>query len=349
MHAPSSTRGRAAIALLALALALAPGLAGLTAADGHGPPSDGDRASPPEEGNESRDGEQGNRSDGDAASGDRSEPSENRGGPEDRPGADPVQIEDRPGGFATRAPQGSPRPTVAVDASEARANVERDDVRELTLQVDALVAHLDEDGDAAYDLGEPVVERIGLHDLDHEIVADPANETRTLAYQLPRGGSLELVFDVGADHGAEVGAKVDVRVTGYTPPDPDARLALGARVEVPGGVEVADVDRADALAGRSGEAVPYVSWADTVQVDGSERDVGTSVHVSATPDEASEGSSALVYWSYPQGEHIVHDPTLGVTDAVRDLPGQAWAFAIGLAATLVILGAGYAVRRRVRL
>jgi len=316
---------------LAVALALAPGLA---LAQPGGPDARG------------QDEERGaNRSEG--SGDDREAGGADRGREGDPPGrADPVRIEDRPAGFATRAPQGSARPTVAVDAARAQASVDRPDVGALSLRLAELVAYVDEDDDGAYDLGEPVLERRDLRDLDHQIRDGPGEATRSLVYELPDGGELVVRFDVGTQHGPEVGAKFDVELRNHTAPSPDARLALGTRAEAAGEVEPVELDGAPALAGRQGDEVAYLSWAPTVLVDGAEREVGWSVHLSAASDEAADEGHALLYWSYPQGDEVVHDPTLGVTEAVRDLAGETGPFLAGLAATLAVLAAGYAVRRR---
>lgn len=264
---------------------------------------------------------------------------------DDRGRAPPVTVEDRPNGFATRAPEGSPRPTVEVDVDRGRATVARPDVVPLDVQLDIVVEYRDTDGDGAYDVGEPVLNRTDLRTAPHRVVQDDANETRELVYELHGDGELVLRFDLGTAHGRQVATKVDVRITGHTFEGPDTRLALGSLVEVPGGVETVEIDGEPAIAGTSGDEVAYLSWAPTVEVDGVEHAVGWSAHVSAeTPSE-----SAIVYWSYPQGDEIVHDPRLGVTAAVEDLAGQISPFAIGLAVALAVLGVGYATRRRGRL
>lgn len=259
--------------------------------------------------------------------------------------ADPVEIQRIPGGFATRAPPESPRPEVVVDADRGRALVQRPGVQPLSMTLDTLVEFTDADGDGGYDVGEPVIQRHPLRSTPYRIAVDPANETRTVVYDLANGSQLQLVFDLGTSHGERVGTKLDVEVEGYVFENASTRIALGTRVHVDGGLEHATQRGRPVLLGERGEEVAYLSWRPTVQVDGEQAAVTSTVHVDAV--EPTE--SAIVYWAYPQGEHIVHDPTLGVRDAIQDLAGRAMPFAIGLAATVGLLGVGYAVRSRWRL
>lgn len=336
--------------VLALALALAPAFAGSTALAQEQGPSNGGQA---DEANGSQ--RDANRSDEEADGGEEGQ-ADRRGGqdgspdrgqgderrPDEAGRAPPVEIHDRPGGFATRAPPDQARPNVAVDARNASATVERDDVRPLDLHLDQVVEFVDQDGDGAYDVGEPVENRTSLNEAPSRVEADEANETRTVVYELGEEGQLRLVFDLGTAHAEDVGTKFDVVVDGYAFGREDARIALGSRIQVDGGIERVEIDGQPALAGETGEQVSYLSWVPTVQVDGADHPVASSVHVDA--EEPAE--SAIVYWAYPQGEEIVHDPALGVRDAIRDLAGQIAPFALGLAATATLLFGGYAARAR---
>jgi len=336
---------RPALALiLGLALALAPALAGGLApavlAQGQAPEDDarGGANDSPDQRNES-----GSQQRGDGASEAQRGP-ENRGPPEDRGRAPPVDVEDRRGGFATRAPPDSPRPEVAVDARNATATVQRADVRAMDVHLDQVVAFTDADDDGAYDVGEPVLERQTLPDRPNRIVADEANATRILVYELDEAGEAELhlVFDLGTDHAERVATKFDVELRNYTFEAENAHVALGSRVQVAGGLERVERNGHPAVAGEQGEEVTYLSWVPNATVDGTEHPVGSSVHV----DAEQPADSAIVYWAYPQGDRIVHDPALGVGDAIRDFAGSLPSFGLGLAATTTILFAGYAIRAR---
>ncbi len=278
----------------------------------------------------------------DAGSDDRRRDGTDRGSDE-RGRAPPVQIRDRPGGFATRAPSDSPRPTVAVDARNASATVQRGDVTPMAVHMDTLVEFVDQDGDGAYDIGEPVVNHTDLQHTPHRVEVDQTSDSRSLVYDLGNESQLRLVYDLGTDQeDAQVAAKFDVRIDDYDFQHSDARIALGSHVEVVGGLERVEREGQPAVAGQQGEEVTYLSWVPTVDVDGEEHPVASSVHVDA--EQPSE--SAIVYWAYPQGDEIVHDPTLGVQDAVQDLAGRVAPFALGLAGTLAVLGVGYEVRAR---
>lgn len=268
-----------------------------------------------------------------------------RRGPDDRGRADPVEIRDKGPGFATTAPPDSPRPSFAMDARNASAVVERPDVVPLNLRLDTLVEFADRDGDGAYDVGEPVERRISLREAPREIQVDEANATRTVVYEVANGSHLELAFDFGTGHGSQVATKLDVVVEDYPFQAPHHRIALGSQVQVDGGLERVTHDGRPALAGEAGDEVAYLSWTEDVRVDGEARQVASTVHISA--DEPTE--TAVVYWAYPQGETIVHDPTFGVQEAVEDLAGRLSAFGFGLAATVTLLGLGFAARERWRI
>jgi hypothetical protein len=350
---PSLTRPSPALALVlaltvAFAPALVPSLATSALAQESGPANGGPDNGSQRDANRSQDpngSDDGDRSASerrgtDDGQGDRSD----RGADDDRgPGSagPPVEIEDRRGGFATRAEPGSPRPEVAVDAANASASVQRGDVRPLDVHLDEVLAFEDGDGDGAYDVGERVLDRQSLPEAPAEILVT-ANETRTAVYELGEEASLELVFDVSAAHGDEVGAKFDVEVHNYTFADgEDVHTALGSRIQVDGGLERVEREGRPAVVGEAGDDVAYLSWVQNATVDGTDHRVGSSVLV-----DAEERDSAVVYWAYPQGEEIVHDPELGVRDAVRELAGNPGSFAFGLAVTTTILFGGYAVRAR---
>lgn len=266
-------------------------------------------------------------------------------GQRERGRAPPVEIEDRPGGFATRAPPGSPRPSVAVDASQARLEVDHPTASPLEMQFDAVLVYVDTDADGAYDLGEPVHARTDLRGAENRVRQGDEPDQRHVTYALANGGELVLRFDLGRDHAPSVATKFDVIIRNQTYDRDELRLALGAHLGSADGMETVQLDGHPALAGDGSDQAGYLSWVPTVQVDGAEHPVRWSTHVSTSPGDAS----AIVYWSYPTGDEIVHDPTLGVTAAIEDLAGQIPAFAVGLAATVTILGSGYLVRRRWRL
>lgn len=336
MHRSTPKTPTAIALLLALALAVAPalsaGLAPTAVAQNDG------------EGNDSRPEGQGQANGSERGGPDERGQRDNGppGGPDDRPGrGPPVDIEDRRGGFATRAPPDSPRPEVAVDAANATARVDRGNVRALDVHLDEVLAFVDEDGDGAYDVGEPVLDRNPLPDRpSHVLQAGP--DQREIVYELGDAASMSLLFNVSGERGDQVGAKFDVRLHNYTfEHEGDVHVALGSAIEVDGGLERVTREGRPALVGERGDEVAYLSWVENATVDGTEHRVGSSVLV-----DAEERDSAVVYWAYPQGEQIVHDPELGVQEAIRDLAGRAGPFAFGAAATVTLLAFGYAVRAR---
>jgi hypothetical protein len=319
---PPNDRSTSLALLLAVALALAPAIGALAPLAGaqNGSPDERDQGNGQANASEER-GRQ------------------DRGPPEER--GPPVDVEDRRGGFATRAPPDSPRPEVAVDASNATARVDRGDVRPLDVHLDEVLAFVDEDGDGAYDVGEPVLDRHPLAERPSQVLRT-GTEQREVVYELGEGASMSLVFNVSGERGDRVGAKFDVEIRNYTfDHEGDVHVALGSSIQVTGGLERVERDGRPAVVGEAGEDVAYLSWVQNATVDGSDHPVGSSVLV-----DAEEQDSAVVYWAYPQGEEIVHDPELGVRDAIRDLAGSLAPFALGLAATGTLLFAGYLVRAR---
>jgi hypothetical protein len=195
-----------------------------------------------------------------------------------------------------------------------------------------LVEFVDEDGDGAFDAGEPVVAR---HDLARPPDAVAGNTTRRVTYDLDPG---RLHLDVRSVGDA---TKFDIVIEGYSFASPDTRLALGSAIRVDDGVRFGHVNGAPAiLAGGTGQ-VPYLSWVETVQVDGRSAPVGWSVLASLSAD----GGNAVVYWAYPQGASITHDPLLGVTFVQVQRLLDAPAFLVAVAASLVFLGLGVLRRR----
>lgn len=282
-------------------------------------------------------------------------PPDDSGPPEDRPGppdedrrpVDPVAIRDHAQGFRTEPPAGSLRPEIDVDAARGTASLHRDDVSPLAFQLDALIEFIDENGNGVYEVGEPVIQRIPLRDARFGVISDPENESRDIVYPLGEDGRLVLRFDLGQRHGPQVGTKFDVIIEGFPFQEQQSLVAIGMRVQSPAGLRIAEVATEEALVGHQGTQVPYLSWEGEVFVDGAAHRVGSSVHLAT--GEGDRAESAIVYWAYPQGAFILHDPILGVTQAVKDLLGQMTPFVIGFMGALVLMGAGYLARRRTRL
>lgn len=276
-----------------------------------------------------------------------------RGPPEDTPGqerrpVDPVAIRDNATGFRTEAPPGSQRPEFTLDAAQGSASIHRGDIEPMTLRLDALVEYIDENQNGAYDLGEPVQQRTPLRGAPFEIVVDNENETRDIVYTLEAGGQLILRFHLGQNHGESVATKFDVIIDDYPFSQDDSRLAIGMNLASLAGLQTAEVNAEPALAGKQGAEVPYLSWEQDVIVDGVRESVGASIHLSSAM-AGEDAQSAIVFWSYPQGASIIHDPIFGVTESITDRIGDLVPFLIGTAAAIGLLGAGYMTRRRTRL
>jgi hypothetical protein len=319
-----------ALGLLLGALSALPAAA---ASDGETDPSTSSSASGTDEPSDTQDAHQG------GARGDSSHDQK-----DDGPQGD-VDVQDDDHGFRTHPSSGSDRPSVQFDAANATLGLDRPDVARMTVRIDGALEFVDENHNGAYDLGEKVVARYGLRDLSPRLQRDDAAHTRDAVYDLPGAGKITLRFHLGTASSRE-GTKYDVVVDEFPFLRADTLLAVGSIVEGAAGLRASTVLGGPAIEGRSGPLVPFLSWVPTVDVDGVPRSVGWSVHVSTS----AGAQSAIVYWSYPRGHHLVHDPTVGVTAALRAaVLGDAAALVWAVPATLLVLGIGYALRRRVPL
>ncbi len=276
-----------------------------------------------------------------------SPPGDQPGAGTDRRPVDPVAIRDNATGFRSEAQTGSPRPAVAMDAGRAMASLHRDGIHSLGLQLDTLLEYEDENDNGAYDIGETVHQRIPLRGGVFEMVVDAENQTRDVVYPIDNG-QLILRFHFKDVQNAAVGAKFDVIIDGYPYQGNDTHLALGMRVDSQAGLKVDEVHGEPALVGQTGEQVPYLSWEGDVQVDNATHSVGSSIHLSSTQGREN-ADNAILYWSYPQGESIHHDPILGVTPGIDAFVGDWAPYLLGAAGVAALMGIGYTARRRTRL
>ncbi|MBW3583477.1 MAG: hypothetical protein KY455_10305 [Euryarchaeota archaeon] len=258
------------------------------------------------------------------------------------PAPAPAIVEDADDGFRTERTVDSPRPRVDFDARAAELKLETDsETPGLTSRIDGLVEYLDENGNGAYDIGEPVLDRIPVRDLEPVIQHGVEGaDTREVAYTLPGGGTLTLIFHLGTS--GQVGAKYDILVVDHPFHDPESRLAIGVSAAVDGGVRLLEIDGQPAVAGQDGDDVAYLRWVTEAIVDGDTVPVGWSVHIS----HSETVESAIIYWSYPQGMRILHDPEVGITHLPPDLIGDAELFVYGLVLTGTTLLVGHEFRRR---
>lgn len=248
-------------------------------------------------------------------------------------------VEQTDDGFRLVPPPDQPRSSVHVNIPNATVTLApADGTRALQTRLDAIIEYADENGNGAYDLGERVLQRFAVRDLASRTTSE-GNVTQSAVYALPGGGALSLRFHLAT---VDAATKYDIGVDQFPFTSPSSRLAVGALVSVEGGVRPTTVHGAPAIAATVGDRVAFLSWTPTVQVDGRDAPVGWSVHTSTS----ETGGSAIVYWSYPHGARILHDPTLGITSFARAILGDALGLALGTVVVVVLLGAGYVARRR---
>ncbi|MGB1586481.1 MAG: hypothetical protein ACPHID_05490 [Thermoplasmatota archaeon] len=304
--------------------------------DANEPDADGNETSePPEDGDASEDSEEPDAPDDeqdpeDASNGDLDdEADEDADGDDDfdREGDDDEddnEFDDDDDGFTDR--------TSGVRYSKADNRFQIAGQTRLDHQFLELLEFEDRDGDQAYDPGEPVLARI---DLTRNADAVAGTEVKRITYLLETGA---LHLDVRNDGDA---TKFDVIIEGYGFQSATSRLAVASSITVDDGLRTGTIDGNPALVRAGAGAQPYLSWVPNVTVDG--RDEAVAWSASVRLDEA--GGSGILYWSYPQGEAILHDPRLGVAsipfERALDLSAFAWATAAAVAFLAIT-----AVRRR---
>ncbi|MHB8634598.1 MAG: hypothetical protein ACYDBQ_11675 [Thermoplasmatota archaeon] len=312
--------------ILALALLLAFPLA---AADDGGPGS----ANPSDRPTPSRDasGPDGGASGGGQGSGD--------GGGDHGAGSadDGPSIEDRGRSFDTVPAANGP--ALFFNATEGLGRVHEGNVSALTAAVASVSEFVDANGNGRFDLGEPVLQRVTLASANASVV-QVDNATRDARYQLPRGGTVTLVFHLKPED-AGAASKFDILIDDFPFQSTATRIAVVVLVHVDGGVRFATLGGEPALAGLDAKA-PFLSWTRQATVDGLPADVGATIQVAADQNSAD----GILAWSYPQGRHIVHDPKLGVATFPSVVLGSAPAFLLATAAGVALLATGFALRRR---
>lgn len=195
-----------------------------------------------------------------------------------------------------------------------------------------LVEFEDHDGDGAYDPGERVLAR---HDLTRAPDSIIGTTDKRITYELGPG---QLHLDVRNDGEA---TKFDVVIQNYGFQSASSRLAVGSSIAVTDGLRTGTVGGDPSLVSAGSGERPYLSWVRNVTVDGREAEVAWSAFVSL--DE--QGGIGTLYWAYPQGASIVHDPRLGITSVSLERALDATAFLVAAGAAVAFLLAG-AVRRR---
>ena len=200
----------------------------------------------------------------------------------------------------------------------------------------ALGEHEDTNGNGAYDVGEPVHQRIDIQRLPSPSLArqeQPTHTTATTTYALPGSGTFALRFHI-ATQSTTIGGvalnptetKYDVVVNDFPWTSNSSRLFLETRAHTLIDAELDEDDRAPGLEFANGTIQGYYRWLNTTSVDGLTEPVGASVLSSKTTlDEDEATHESIVVFSYAHGTRIVHDPSIGVAkvvEVVRELVEQ---------------------------
>lgn len=199
----------------------------------------------------------------------------------------------------------------------------------------------DLNGDGAYDLDDAVLAawRIGALEANASTSEDG---TLKIVYDLPPGGRLAFVY-----HEPEnARAKFDIAFSGFAYSSETSQLALRSAFAAKNAAYHAD--RADpALVAEDDGRLAVFDWKDEVVVDGVEHPVLATVYLG---EGAAEGTAQL-YLSYPRGEEILHDPSLGfvtvqsVAVAKQVLLHPA-SYAVAALVAVVFVAGGWLARKR---
>ncbi|MDX1610991.1 MAG: hypothetical protein R3185_01395 [Candidatus Thermoplasmatota archaeon] len=242
---------------------------------------------------------------------------------------------------------------------------------EMEVQFHQLVEYEDENGNDRYDPGEEILGGYTLALESEERLTGDAEKadwgaiTRT-SHTSEDGvpghkfsstarldeGTLTFDFYVHGDEAtlgaAEIEAtelKLDIRIQDYPYQSDTSSLAL--LVEVGSEAEIEeddDVERdEDGVRAQAADAQLSFAWKDFATVDGSDEDVGTtSLEVETERSAGEYEHEELFVFSYPRGDDVVHDPTMGVATQA----GAAATPAPAMALAVLALFAGALVARR---
>lgn len=178
---------------------------------------------------------------------------------------------------------------------------------DLTVQVPHLLEYRDLNGNGRYDLTDLVVQVVDVRAVPLNLSSAhlTGGERLVANYTLPQGGAFLVVTTLtGSPDTRE--AKVDFEIHRFPYQAPDTALALRADVATTAPGLTASGSGITATA-PGHEA--YFRWMDKAVVDAITRPVGAA---SYRIEDGNGTTHHAVYLSYPRGENIVHDPTLGV-------------------------------------
>lgn len=255
---------------------------------------------------------------------------------------------------------------IVLDGQEASMKVEYETKNatgktetELKVRLREVVEYADADGDGAYDPGaDRVVARYNATSLrwtvsQPTLVSDGAGSVGQRIVgtgALPGNGTISFVLSVYGDFANVNGTslrptdvKIDVLQDGFPYRENGTATALLFRTEREAKAELRNDGEGERLRGVqavSNGFAAYFTWADVAMVDGVEKPVPTTPVSNSTSGSGSKLKDS--FWlSYPRGEHVNHDPVLGIASAGAATV-QARSEAPGPGAFLAVLAVGAA-------
>lgn len=260
---------------------------------------------------------------------------------------------------------------VVLDAAEASMKVEYETKNAtertetgLKVRLREVVEYADSDGDGAFDPGsDRVVARYDATSLRWSVshptpVSNGAGKVGQRIVGtglLPGNGSVSFVMSVYGDFATVNGTslrpsdvKIDILQDDFPYRENGTATALLFRTERESKAQLRNDGDDERLRGVQAVAngfAAYFTWAGVASVDGVERPVLTTPVANSTGGGGSKLKDS--FWlSYPRGQHVNHDPVLGVASAEaatvqtrNDSPGPGAFVAVAAVATAAVLAA----------
>jgi hypothetical protein len=231
------------------------------------------------------------------------------------------------------------------------------------VQFRALVEYVDSNANGVYDSGiDTLVQTKSLNSFDTAtyslLVIDGANVSY-IHVQTTDGvfGIHAYIPDeftmVNGSLVTPTQVKIDIEINGFPYINGSSDLALYMKLSSESDYSVSSETEDERSGFSSGEEevkttaggshTGVFSWVTTADIDGITKDVLTS-NIATDDGEASEQK---MYLCYPRGNHIYHDPKVGVAGIIQSPANWTWAFVLaGVAAVAFVIGVVIAKKRR---
>ncbi|MFW9994681.1 MAG: hypothetical protein ACFFD4_21745 [Candidatus Odinarchaeota archaeon] len=225
-----------------------------------------------------------------------------------------------------------------VDSLEAELQFE--------VGVSRLIEYNDTDGDGIYNASsDQVVQEVPLNDFQSIVFSNTTSGNTPVHVLTVRttDGVFTFRMYIAGEFASINGSllspaevKIDIEIHGFNYLNASSDLALQVKLKSSSEYEVDEEtgDEEDNLAANetslvtgtsAGNFTGFFSWTETASVDGVAKAVKTSPLGVDEDDENDHQDGAYViknkfYLNYPRGQDIIHDPKIGVTGILREVP-----------------------------